>query len=280
MLLAELGLGLGIPFGSRRGVLRLIAKRAVDRIRALGRAVTLAALYPLALADAVWLHVVTTPTGTAFAHARAAWLHRWCRIVCRVLGLRVEQSGFSPVSGMVIADDSSLLAAVLLAATHPCAFVVGEHVKRWPVVGLLARLGGTLFVDTGRRHDLARINFMIQRVLRRRLLVVIFPGCNGAAGTASRSFTSALLQPAVELGCTLTVASIGFDRMETAGVISLQGARWDHLRHSLAHTETHATISFSPPTFRRGDRKQLAQQLRREALEIKRRAAWPESEAT
>src|SRR4030095_5543780 len=177
---------------------------------------------------------------------------------------------FTPVSGMVVADDASLLGAVLLCATCPCIFVVGEKVKRWPVVGPLAKLGVTLSLDAGRRHDLARIQFMIQRGIRCRLLVVIFPGCNDAAGTASRSFTSALFQPAAELGCTLTVTAIGFDRprhrMETAGVISFQSARWAHLRHFLAHAGTQATISFSPPTFRRGDRKQLAQQLRREAL--------------
>src|SRR4030095_4091831 len=130
---------------SGKRALSLVAKRAVNGIRTWCRGATLAALYPLALADAVWLHVVTTPTGTAFAHAHAAWLHRWCRIVCRVLGLRVTQSGFTPVAGMGGADDSSVIGAVLLSATRPCVFVVGDQVKRWPVVGLLARLGGTLF---------------------------------------------------------------------------------------------------------------------------------------
>ena len=218
-----------------------------------------------------------SPTGAALAHARAEWLHRWSRIARRVLGLRIDQHGFTPVSGIVIANHTSVLDAILLAAVRRCVFVAGAEVRRWPVVGLLARLGGPLFVDRTRRNDAARINFMIQRAVQRRLLVVIFPECGGSDGTPLRAFTSSLFQPAAELGCSLTAAAINHhvecDRDHATPPLSQKTHGLSQLAHLLTRDRSRASIAFSAPTFRRGDRKQLARQLRSEVLELKLRTA-------
>lgn len=198
------------------------------------RALVLVLLFPLAVADGLWLRIATVPKGSALAHARAAWLHRWSRTVRRVLGLRLDQRGFTPVSGIVVARHAGILDAILIAALRPCVIVAGAEARRRPLVGWLARLGGTIFIDRHRRHDAVRVNFMIQRAVQRRLLVVIFPECGGSKEAAPGTLTSTLFQPAAELGCTLTAAII--DRPQ-------------------------ATISFSAPAYRRGNRKQLARQL-------------------
>jgi 1-acyl-sn-glycerol-3-phosphate acyltransferase len=237
-------------------------------IRALLRLTILAALYPFAIADAAWQRLATKPTGTALAHARAAWLHRWSRIAIRLLGLRLDQRGFSPVSGIVVANHSSLLDAILLAAVRPCVFVAGVEVGRRSIVGGLARLAGTLFVDHRRRHDAARLNFAIQRAVQRRLLVVIFPECDGSEGAMLRGFASALFQPAAELGCTLTAAAISYRSEGIAPGRCLESRLFQHFVELITRCRTRAVIAFSAPAFRRGDRKQLARQLRGELLRL------------
>jgi 1-acyl-sn-glycerol-3-phosphate acyltransferase len=255
----------------------LVMVRMGQAVRAILRATVLAVLYPFAIADAAWQRVVATPNGSALAHARAAWLHRWSRIARRVLGLHLEQRGFTPVSGIIVANHTSLLDAILLAAVRPCVFVAGAEVRRWPIVGVLARLGGTLFVDPHRRNDTARINFMIQRAVQRRLLVVIFPECRGTDGTTLRAFTSALFQPAAELGCTLTAAAISYrvecDHVHSTPLFSQKTRGLHQLAHLLTRARARAVIAFSAPTFRRGDRKHLARQLRGEVLNLKLRTA-------
>ena len=255
----------------------LTLEKIAPAVRVVFRAAILAMLYPLALADAAWQRLVTTPTGTALAHARAAWLHRWSRIARWVLELRLEQRGFTPVSGIVVVNHTSVLDAILLAAVRPCVFVAGAEVRRWPIVGLLARLGGTLFVDPSRRNDTARINFMIQRAVQRRLLVVIFPECGGTDGTTLRAFTSALFQPAAELGCTLTAAAITYRvegaRAHSTPPLSQKTRGLSVLAHLLTRCRARAVVAFSAPTFRRGDRKQLARQLRGKVLDLKLRTA-------
>jgi 1-acyl-sn-glycerol-3-phosphate acyltransferase len=256
----------------------LVMMRTGQAVRAILRATVLAVLYPLALADAAWQRLIATPNGSALAHARAAWLHRWSRIARRVLGLHLSQRGYTPVSGIVVANHTSLLDAILLAAVRPCVFVAGAEVRRWPIVGVLARLGGTLFVDPHRRNDTARINFMIQRAVQRRLLVVIFPECRGADGTTLRAFTSALFQPAAELGCTLTAAAINYrqegDNDHSTPLFSQKTRGLRQLAHLLTRCGARAVIAFSAPTFRQGDRKHLTRQLRGEVLDLKLRTAY------
>lgn len=251
---------------------QMMLARTGQAIRAILRAAVLATLYPFAVADAAWQRLVVTPSGTALAHSRAAWLHRWSRIVHRVLGLRLDQRGFTPVSGLIVASHATLVDAILLAAVRPCVFVAGTEVRRWPIVGLLARLGGTLFVDPRRRHDTARINFMIQRALQRRLPVVIFPECGGSNGTTLRVFTSALFQPAVELGCTLTAAAIKYDverdHRDRTPAVRQRTHFCRPFAHLLASCHTHAVIAFHRPTFHQGDRKQLARRVRTEVLNL------------
>jgi 1-acyl-sn-glycerol-3-phosphate acyltransferase len=270
-------LAVTLPGIAAASTLPLLLVETGQLARAILRAAVLAILYPFALTDAAWQRVVAPPNGNALARTRAAWLHRWSRIARRVLGLRIDQRGFTPVSGIVFANHASLLDAILLAAIRPCVFVAGAEVRRWPVVGVLARLGGTLFVDPSRRNDTARINFMIQRAVQRRLLVVIFPECRGTDGGTLRDFTPALFQPAAELGCTLTAAAINYrvecDHAPSTPLFSLKTRGLSQFAHLLARCRAGAVIAFSAPTFRRGDRKQLARQLRGEVLDLKLRTA-------
>jgi len=218
---------------------------AIGRIAQIGRAVlrivAFALLYPLALADGLWLRVAAPPNGTALAHARAAWLHRWSRVVRLVLGMHLDQRGFTPVSGVVVASQASVLDAILIAAIRPCVFVSSTEMRSRPFLGLMAKLGGTIFVDRHQRYDAVRADFMIQRAVQRRLIVVIFRECDNSKGTPSGTLSSTLFQPASALGCTLTAAAI--DRRRT-------------------------TISFSAPAFRPGNRKQLACRIRRELFAL------------
>jgi 1-acyl-sn-glycerol-3-phosphate acyltransferase len=209
----------------------------------------------------MYSRLLVLPNGISLAHARARWLHRWSRKAGWVLGLRNRQRGFAPVSGIVVASYGTLLDAVLLAAIQPCVFVAGAGVRRLPLIGFLARLGGTIFVDCPRRRSLLLTNFQIQRALNRRLIVVIFPGCGKNIPTRTGEFNSALFQPAVELGCTLTAASIDYrDDSETRPVAKRVGAFTLALR-MVTRWRRCATLSFSGPTFLHGDRKQLAFQL-------------------
>src|SRR5262249_16391262 len=51
--------------------------------------------------------------------ARAAWLHRWCRFACRVLGIRITTHGLLPSSGLLVSNHLSYLDIVVLSFIRP-----------------------------------------------------------------------------------------------------------------------------------------------------------------
>jgi lyso-ornithine lipid O-acyltransferase len=231
----------------------------------------------LAVADAIVTRIVAVPTGAGMARARAEWLHRWSRRVRRVLGVKVEQRGVMPPSGIITANCAFFLDAVLLAAVRPCVFVVGAKVRQWPVIGLLAKLGGTLFVDRRRRADMARVNFLVERAIRRRVLVVIlFDGGAPEVGGLN-SFASGLLEPAVGLGCTLTAATFAYQAFRGGEHPRMCITRMRDLLRPFAQLfgqwRPTAIGAFHNPVFHHGDRKQLARQLGAEAYELNLRIA-------
>src|SRR5438874_3972283 len=87
-------------------------------------------------------------------HARAAWLHVWCRFACRVLGIHVRLCGSMPRSGLLVCNHLSYLDILVLSSITPCVFVAKANVAAWPLFGWLTRAAGTIFADRqiGRAH--------------------------------------------------------------------------------------------------------------------------------
>ena len=50
----------------------------------------------------------------------------------------MDRRGFTPVSGIVVANHTSVLDAMLLSAVRPCVFVARAEVRHWAIIGLLA----------------------------------------------------------------------------------------------------------------------------------------------
>src|SRR5688572_31918344 len=65
-----------------RGIITTALVLARSTVRAFG----LIAILVAAIGDAVLVWLMTEPTGSRLAHARANWFHRWSWLACHVLG--------------------------------------------------------------------------------------------------------------------------------------------------------------------------------------------------
>src|SRR5271166_2599342 len=83
--------------------------------------------------------------------ARAAWLQGGCRRVLRIFNVEIRALGPIPNRGLLVSNHLSYLDILVLSALTPCIFVAKREVKKWPVFGWFARLGGALFADRERR---------------------------------------------------------------------------------------------------------------------------------
>jgi lyso-ornithine lipid O-acyltransferase len=120
------------------------------------------------------------------------WYHRQ---VCALLGLRIHQSGHAladrPV--LLVANHVSWLDIPVLSAVAPVSFVAKAQVGTWPLIGTLARLQRTVFVDRDARITTGQQTSEIARRLANEDRIVLFAEGTSSDGNRVLPFKSALL---------------------------------------------------------------------------------------
>jgi 1-acyl-sn-glycerol-3-phosphate acyltransferase len=135
--------------------------------------------------------------GRRAAHFQERIRRRWCREICRILGLRLEIVGVPhPNTRLWVANHISWLDIVALGSQLPLVFVAKEEVADWPVMGYLARRIGTLFVRRGDAEQVAAVAERMTWLLRQGGQLMLFP--EGTTGNGERvlRFHAGLLRPA------------------------------------------------------------------------------------
>jgi 1-acyl-sn-glycerol-3-phosphate acyltransferase len=88
-----------------------------------------------------------------------------------------------------------------VAAALPARFVAKSEIGRWPLMGALVTMSGTLYIERGRRHAVSALNKRVRELLEAGESVVVFPEGTTTDGAALLPFHSNLVAPAVESGC-------------------------------------------------------------------------------
>ena len=207
------------------------------------------------------------------AHARAAWLHRWSRFACRVLGIRATTRGSMPSSGLLVSNHLSYLDIIVLSSIRPCVFVAKRGCREVAAIRLagaccrddLCRSRAETFESEGREWCSGRD--------RRRLGLVLFPEGTSSDGSTVLPFKSALLESAVQLRSSIAVASIEYAL--DYGSVADEVCYWrdmtlvPHLLNLLFKPEIRANYSFLSVKIRAGNRKEIACELRDEIVSIR-----------
>ena len=84
---------------------------------------------------------------------RARFQQAWARVLCAILGIRVEVVGDFPRgwNGLAIANHLGYADILVLGSILPGTFVSKAEVARWPGIGFLASIAGTMCVDRENR---------------------------------------------------------------------------------------------------------------------------------
>lgn len=145
---------------------------------------------------------------------RTRLTQRWARAVVRAFGVRVTvgRHGAAPVAGgeLVVANHVSWLDIPLIASVLPGRTVAKSEIRHWPLLGPLAALGGTLFIDRDRLRALPDAVRDIAAALRSGSRVVVFPEGSTWCGRAGGAFRPAVFQAAIDAGATVRPVRIGY----------------------------------------------------------------------
>jgi 1-acyl-sn-glycerol-3-phosphate acyltransferase len=207
--------------------------------------------------------------------ARALWLQRASRRHLRIFGFKGKVVGPVPTGGLLVSNHLSYLDVPVMSAVTPTVFVAKHEIRSWPVIGLLARLAGTLFIDRARRMDVAPVNAAVQTALDCGALVVVFPEGTSSDGHTILPFKTSLLEPATRQVHSLSISLIQYELDDGDGDAGKEVCYWGdatffgHLLNLMSKRTFRATVRFTPIQSIATNRKELAQQLYSEMLKLK-----------
>lgn len=129
--------------------------------------------------------------------ARVRWRHRivgtWARGLAWMLGMRRRVIGVPPRAPFFLAcNHLSYVDIILLYTCIDGVFIAKRQMRHWPVLGPLANLFGTLWVNREVRRDAVRVLDLIDEAIARGDGVVLF-----AEGTTSSGDALLPMRPAL-----------------------------------------------------------------------------------
>jgi 1-acyl-sn-glycerol-3-phosphate acyltransferase len=176
------------------------------RLRRLRRAVALVFALTLGIVRLGLMRL----RGPFTAERRGQWFQETTRRVVSSLGLRIRMTGQPPTRGLVVSNHLSHIDAIIYAAIEPSVMVAKAEIRGWPLIGMMARACGTLFVDRDSRSSALAVTEQVAERLKGPLPVLFFPEGTSTDGSEVLRFHSRLFTPAVEAGVPITTATIRY----------------------------------------------------------------------
>ncbi len=237
-------------------------------VRALLRAPLVASACLLASAIMVAarpLILVAPRLQLAIRNAAFRW---WGRIMCRIMGIRVEVEGAAPSGRFyLVSNHLSYVDIIVLASEISAAFIAKVDLARWPILGWMFLSADTIFIDRGRKRDLLRVMQRAQKCLDRELGVLVFPEGTSSKGEEILGLKPSLLQLAAERGHPVHYATLSY--RAPGGQPAHQVVCWwddtpflSHVLRLLGLPSFEASVRFGSEPVLAGDRKVLAERLR------------------
>jgi 1-acyl-sn-glycerol-3-phosphate acyltransferase len=98
---------------------------------------------------------------------------------------------------LLLCNHVSWLDIFALNSVHPFTFIAKSEIAQWPLLGVLARRTGTLFIQRGKRHAVRHVVHAASQVLAQGRHVAVFPEGTTGLGHAPLPFHSNFVQPAL-----------------------------------------------------------------------------------
>jgi 1-acyl-sn-glycerol-3-phosphate acyltransferase len=134
--------------------------------------------------------------GRPLSEITSCW---WSRVICRIFSIKRDISGeFQPGAQLVAANHISWLDIALLHSFTAMGFVAKAEINGWPLLGGLARAGGSVFHQRGNHDSASGVAVAMSDRLRENRKVAIFPEGGILPGEGVKYFHARLFAAAIE----------------------------------------------------------------------------------
>ncbi len=150
-----------------------------------------------------------------FPRARVSWRHRvvrtWARALCNILGIRIRMTGTPPPAPFFLVANHLTYDDILVLYTRvDGVFIAKRDMRHWPVLGPLAHLFGTIWVNRAVRRDAVRVLDVIDESIARGDGVILFAEGTTSAGNALLPMRPALFDWAAREQYPVHYAVLGY----------------------------------------------------------------------
>lgn len=204
-----------------------------------------------------------------WARWRAFILRTISRGLLATMGARVESTGDPPRAPfLLVSNHLSYIDILVLASRLDAVFVSKQEIASWPVIGILCRAMGTVFINRESRRDISRVLEEMDHKLNCDVGIVLFPEGTSTNGSEVLRFLPSLLEIAVRLGRPVEYASLRYFTAEGQPPASDTVCWWGdtvfapHFLRLLSLTGFQVSLAFGSEPIESSDRKTLAAELR------------------
>jgi 1-acyl-sn-glycerol-3-phosphate acyltransferase len=211
---------------------------------------------------------------------RQALIRQWSKRLLVMMRIEARVRGM-PASGLpgnilIVANHISWLDIFVLNTLQPARFIAKAELKQWPLVGLLIKGCGTLFIERERRRDAHRVNEDARLVLAAGDAIAIFPEGTTTDGTELLPFHGSLLQPVIDAAGHLQPVAIRYqssdgsynDAPAYVGDMSFMASFWRVLGERSLVVDLTLPVALPANNRRRRDLSRDAEALIRTALAL------------
>ena len=209
--------------------------------------------------------------------SRDRHVQAWARALLKRLDVGLKIVGTPPREGplLLVSNHISWVDIAALHAACHCRFVAKADVKRWPLIGILATGGATLYVKRESRRDAMRMVHCMVQALGARDILAVFPEGTTGNGESVLPFHASLIQAAILADSPVQPVAIQFvDAKSGAPSQAVNYMGDDSLVRSIWRTlsarDLCAVVAFGTVQRAAGrDRRAWAQELRREIIAMR-----------
>ncbi len=151
------------------------------------------------------------PVGGMKLHMR---VHRlWTRGVVAVCGVRLRVRGsLPPPPCLVVANHITWFDIPVLHSLWPMGLVAKVEIRSWPLLGRLAEIAGSIFIQRGSQESRRRVNRRMAARLRRGDIIGVFPEGGIHPERGVKRFHARLFGSAIRAGVPVVPLAIRYWR--------------------------------------------------------------------
>lgn len=205
------------------------------------------------------------------------YVQYFCRRLCQVFNIEVQVHGTIPREpALWVSNHVSWLDIAVLGSGARIFFLAKAEVEKWPILGNLAKGGGTLFIKRG-SGDSIRIREQIADFLKQDIPVLFFPEATTGDGRKIKKVHGRLLGAAIEAQRPVQVCVIcyvnQYGELDMIAPFIGEMSFLEHVQHVLEMPEVTAHLLTLPAIAVQGHTvdsltKEVDQQMRAGLLQL------------